>query len=88
MGAQWQAWRTHFGESAGDGSSASANATVPEPATLVMLIVAAGTRVYTTTQHVGDLFELSQSKVVVIARTAHEAGVVFAVTIFAVEIVR
>jgi len=39
VGAQWQAWRAHFGESAGSGSIASANATVPEPATMVVLIV-------------------------------------------------
>jgi formylglycine-generating enzyme required for sulfatase activity len=32
-------WRAHFGQTTGTGSAASANATVPEPATLVMLIV-------------------------------------------------
>ena len=39
--AGYNAWRTHFGQPAGSGSVASANATVPEPTTLVMLIVAA-----------------------------------------------
>jgi autotransporter-associated beta strand protein len=32
-------WRTHFGQTAGSGSGASANAAVPEPATLVQLLV-------------------------------------------------
>jgi hypothetical protein len=34
-------WRTNFGEPGASGSVASANATVPEPTTLLMLIVAA-----------------------------------------------
>jgi probable HAF family extracellular repeat protein len=33
-------WRANFGQTAGSGSIAAANATVPEPTTLVMLIVA------------------------------------------------
>jgi hypothetical protein len=40
--AGYDTWRAHFGESAGSGASATANAAVPEPATLVMLIVTAG----------------------------------------------
>jgi hypothetical protein len=39
---QYNQWRTHFGETGGAGSVASANATAPEPSTLIMLIVAAG----------------------------------------------
>ena len=35
------AWRTHFGQTAGSGSSTVANAAVPEPSTLVMLVLAA-----------------------------------------------
>jgi hypothetical protein len=34
-------WRAHFGQTAGSGSGAVANAAVPEPATLVLLIIAA-----------------------------------------------
>ena len=34
-------WRTHFGQTAGSGSSTVANAAVPEPSTLVMLVLAA-----------------------------------------------
>ena len=34
-------WQTHFGEPAGSGSGASANTTVPEPTTLVLLMFAA-----------------------------------------------
>jgi hypothetical protein len=33
-------WRAHFGQTAGSGSGASANAAVPEPATLVLLMFA------------------------------------------------
>jgi T5SS/PEP-CTERM-associated repeat protein len=33
-------WKTHFGESAGSGSSVSSHAAIPEPATLVMLAAA------------------------------------------------
>ncbi len=39
--AGYNAWRTHFGQTAGSGSGAIANATVPEPATAVMLMFAA-----------------------------------------------
>jgi hypothetical protein len=39
--AGYDAWRTHFGETVSGGSVASANATVPEPATLVLLMYAA-----------------------------------------------
>ena len=38
---RYNTWRTHFGEPAGSGSGASVNATVPEPATLVLLMFAA-----------------------------------------------
>ena len=34
-------WRTHFGQTADSGAGVGPNATVPEPTTLVMLIVAA-----------------------------------------------
>ena len=34
-------WRTHFGQTVGSGSGASANATIPEPATTVLLMCAA-----------------------------------------------
>jgi hypothetical protein len=34
-------WRAHFGQTAGSGLAASANGTIPEPATLMILIVAA-----------------------------------------------
>jgi hypothetical protein len=34
-------WRAHFGQTAGSGSGASANAAVPEPATLALIILAA-----------------------------------------------
>jgi hypothetical protein len=36
-------WRAHFGQSfiSGTGSGASANAVVPEPATIILLLVAA-----------------------------------------------
>jgi serralysin len=39
--AGYNTWRANFGETSGSGSVASENATVPEPATLVMLILAA-----------------------------------------------
>ena len=39
--AGYNAWRTHFGQTAGSGSSTVANAAVPEPSTLVMLVLAA-----------------------------------------------
>jgi hypothetical protein len=38
--AQYNQWRTHFGQTTGSGSGARANAAVPEPATLVLLLVA------------------------------------------------
>jgi T5SS/PEP-CTERM-associated repeat protein len=37
----YDTWRTHFGEPGGNGSVANANATVPEPTTVVMLMFAA-----------------------------------------------
>jgi hypothetical protein len=37
----YNAWRTHFGKTAGSGADASTNAAVPEPATLVILMFAA-----------------------------------------------
>ena len=39
--AGYNAWRTHFGQTAGSGSSTVTNAAVPEPSTLVMLVLAA-----------------------------------------------
>jgi hypothetical protein len=39
--ADYAVWRSHFGKTAGGGSSTVANAAVPEPATLLELIVAA-----------------------------------------------
>jgi hypothetical protein len=39
--AQFDQWRVHFGQTAASGSGAVANAAVPEPATLVLLIFAA-----------------------------------------------
>ena len=39
--AEYDTWRANFGETLGSGAGASMNSTVPEPATLVMLIVAA-----------------------------------------------
>ena len=33
-------WRTHFGQTAGNGAGANANAAVPEPATTMMLTFA------------------------------------------------
>ena len=38
--AQYDVWRSHFGQTAGSGSDAKANTAVPEPTTMVMLIVA------------------------------------------------
>jgi hypothetical protein len=41
--AGYNTWRTHFGQTDGGGSAAGANAAVPEPTTLVLLMfVAAG----------------------------------------------
>jgi hypothetical protein len=40
--AGYTAWRTHFGQSTGSSSGASADTAVPEPATFVLLIVTAG----------------------------------------------
>jgi len=37
----YSVWRTHFGQTAASGSGASANAAVPEPAALVLLMFAA-----------------------------------------------
>ena len=39
--AGYNAWRTHFGQPSGSGAGAIANAAVPEPATLVLLMFAA-----------------------------------------------
>jgi hypothetical protein len=39
--SQYDLWRAHFGQTAGGSSGAAANATVPESATIVMLILAA-----------------------------------------------
>ena len=36
----YSTWRTHFGQTFGSGSGVSANAAVPEPATLTLLMVA------------------------------------------------
>jgi hypothetical protein len=36
--AQFDQWRAHFGKTAGSGSGVGANVSVPEPATLVMLL--------------------------------------------------
>jgi hypothetical protein len=38
--AQYNQWRSHFGQSGGSGSEVSANLAVPEPATVLMLTVA------------------------------------------------
>jgi hypothetical protein len=35
----YEAWRSHFGQTAGSGSGAAANAAVPEPASIVLLIM-------------------------------------------------
>jgi hypothetical protein len=37
--AGYNVWRTHFGQTAGSGSGVNANAAVPEPSTLFLLIV-------------------------------------------------
>ena len=39
--AGYNTWRTHFGQPAGSGSGASLNSEVPEPAALVLLMIAA-----------------------------------------------
>ncbi len=39
--AGYNTWRAHFGQTAGNGAGAAANAAVPEPTTLVLLIVTA-----------------------------------------------
>jgi autotransporter-associated beta strand protein len=39
--SDYDAWRAHFGQSSGSGSAAVANAAVPEPATLMLLMFAA-----------------------------------------------
>src|SRR5262249_17295199 len=38
--SDYAVWRSHFGQTAGVGAGASLNTAVPEPATLVMLILA------------------------------------------------
>jgi hypothetical protein len=35
---QYNVWRAHFGQTAGSGTSATVNAAVPEPASLVLLV--------------------------------------------------
>ena len=42
--ADYDTWKTHFGESAGGGSDASANAAVPEPTSACLLILGAALR--------------------------------------------
>ena len=37
----YDVWRAHFGQTAGSGLGASANAAVPEPTTLMLIILAA-----------------------------------------------
>jgi hypothetical protein len=32
-------WRTHFGQTANDGSGANANAAIPEPSTVALLLI-------------------------------------------------
>ena len=39
--SDYNIWRAHFGQTAGSGANASANAAMPEPATFVLLIFAA-----------------------------------------------
>jgi hypothetical protein len=39
--SDYQVWRAHFGQTAASGAGASANAAVPEPATIVVLILSA-----------------------------------------------
>jgi hypothetical protein len=39
--SDYDVWRLTFGQTAGSGSGATANAAIPEPTTLVLLIVAA-----------------------------------------------
>jgi hypothetical protein len=39
--ADYDVWRAHFGQTAGSGSGASANSAVPEPATMILLVLAA-----------------------------------------------
>lgn len=40
--AHYNQWRAHFGQTAGSGSGAGANAAIPEPATFMLLISAVG----------------------------------------------
>ncbi len=47
-------WRTHFGQTAGNGSGANANAAVPEPATLALLMLAAA---YVCKQRLGRTYQ-------------------------------
>ena len=37
----YDVWRAHFGQTAGSGSGDSTNAAIPEPATLMLLILTA-----------------------------------------------
>jgi hypothetical protein len=43
----YNVWRTHFGQTAGSGSGVSANAVVPEPATLVLLMFSSAALCFT-----------------------------------------
>jgi hypothetical protein len=48
----YDTWRTNFSEPGGSGSGTSANATIPEPTTLVLLLLAAMSRILK--RHVGS----------------------------------
>jgi hypothetical protein len=39
--SDYDVWRAHFGQTAGSGSGVSADAAVPEPTTLVLVVIAA-----------------------------------------------
>jgi len=54
--AGYNAWRSHFGQSAGSGSGGSASAAVPEPSTLVLILVA------TLSIFTGDAQKLRESQ--------------------------
>ena len=41
MQSDYGVWRSHFGQTAGSGSGASANVVIPEPTTLVLMLFAA-----------------------------------------------
>jgi hypothetical protein len=46
----YNTWRTHFGQTAGSGSSANANGAVPEPASAWLLILAAAIGIWRASQ--------------------------------------